>query len=81
MTKPVLAEFLAYEADAGVRSELVAALAELATGRRYFTYNAFNVLLDVDAEVVTVEDELDVTRSDTLPLEEFRSLLCGEGST
>jgi hypothetical protein len=75
MTRPVLAEFFAHEVDEYVRLELLTAIDELATGRRYFTYNVFNVLLDADGQIATVEDELDVQRSETVPLGSFGELL------
>lgn len=75
MTSPILAEFLAHEADAGVRQMLLSTIADLTEGRRYFTFNVFNVLVDADAGTATVEDELDVDRETTLSLDEFAVLL------
>ena len=81
MMRPPLDEFLAGEVDEFVRSELLAAIEQLDVGQRYFTYNAFNVLLDGDASTATVEDELDVNRQSTLGLDEFRNLLVARGAT
>lgn len=75
MTLSPLDEFLAYELDEWIRSELVAVINEMATGQRYFTYNAFNVLLDADASTVTVEDELDANRQSTVGLQGFGAML------
>lgn len=69
-----LDEFLAGEVSAVVRSELLAAIEQLGGGWRYFTYNAFNVLLDGGASTATIEDELDISRQDSLGLDEFRAL-------
>lgn len=74
MTLSPLDEFLAYELDEWIRSELVAVINEMATGQRYFTYNAFNVLLDADASTVTVEDELDANRQSTVGLQGFGAM-------
>ncbi|BCT75887.1 hypothetical protein SCMU_17330 [Sinomonas cyclohexanicum] len=71
----LLEEFLIHEADDDVRSELLSAIGQMKSGQRYFTYNTVNVLLDADRATVTVEDELDVDRADTVSLEEFESLL------
>ncbi len=72
-----LDEFLAGEVDEFIWTELLAAIEQLDVGQRYFTYNAFNVLLDADTGTATVEDELDVDRQSTLGLDEFRALLAG----
>lgn len=77
MLQTPLQEFLAGEADDFVRTELLAAIDQLDVGQRYFTYNAFNVLLDGDAFTATVEDELDVRRQSTVALDEFRALIVG----
>lgn len=74
-----LEEFIAGEVDDFVRTELLAAIDQLDDGQRYFTFNAFNVLLDSDAFTATVEDELDVNRHSTVALDEFRALLVGGG--
>jgi hypothetical protein len=75
MTQSPLDEFLAYELDEYIRSELLTAISQMATGQRYFTYNAFNVLLDADASTATVEDELDPNRQSVVDLQEFGAIL------
>lgn len=75
MPRPPLDEFLSGELNGYIRAQLLTAIEQLQTGRRYFTYNAFNVLLDAEADTVTVEDEFDVDRQSTVALEEFRKLL------
>lgn len=77
MTLPPLQDFIKHEADGFVRSELLSAIDQLDTGQRYFTYNTFNVLLDADTQLATVEDELDVERSETVALGAFAELLRG----
>ena len=74
-TDRLLEEFLKYEVDDYIRTQLRDAAASLITGSRYFTYNAFNVRLDVDSGTATVEDELDVNREVTLGLDAFLLLL------
>jgi hypothetical protein len=75
MTQSPLDEFLAYELDGNIRSELLEVINQMATGQRYFTYNAFNVLLDADASTATVEDELDANRQSVVGLQEFGAML------
>lgn len=77
MTRAPLEDFLIHEANDFVRSELLGAIDRLATGQRYFTFNTFNVMLDADAQIATVEDELDIERSETAPLVEFVRRLRG----
>ena len=75
MLRPPLDEFLTGELDDSVCAQLLTAIEQLQTGRRYFTYNAFNVLLDAELDTATVEDEFDVDRQTTVALDEFRTLL------
>lgn len=77
MTYLPLQDFLNHEADEFVRAELLGAIDQL-VGQRYFTYNTFNVLLDADTQLATVEDELDVERSEMVPLTTFADLLLRE---
>ncbi|GAB3152930.1 hypothetical protein GCM10027258_54840 [Amycolatopsis stemonae] len=74
MTLPLLKDFLVREADDFVRAELLGVIDQL-RGQRYFTYDTFNVFLDADAQLATVEDELDTERSETVPLGAFADLL------
>jgi hypothetical protein len=75
MAQTLLEEFLEHEADDYVRGQLLDAIRNLGDGRRYFTFNVFNVLLDAGSGTATVEDELDVNRRDTVPLTNFVQLL------
>lgn len=75
MSSSPLEEFLTLELDGYIRSELLAALTTPATGQRYFTYNAFNILLNADASTATVEDELDAKRQSVLDLHQSGTLL------
>ncbi|NOY55275.1 MAG: hypothetical protein GXP34_04730 [Actinobacteria bacterium] len=45
------------------------------SGTEYFTFNVFNVLIDADRGVVTVEDELDPAASCTTSRGSFVSRL------
>lgn len=49
-------EFVANELDDSSRAELLSALEHTKQGRRYFTYNAFNILVDAETSMVIVED-------------------------
>jgi hypothetical protein len=75
MMRPPLDEFLTGELNDFVRAQLLTAIDQLHTGRRYFTYNAFNVLLDAELDTATIEDEFDVDRQSTVALDDFRMLL------
>jgi hypothetical protein len=49
---------------------------DLPSGRRaYHTFNVFNVRIDPDARVVTVEDVLDPDREEGIDFAEFTRLL------
>lgn len=70
-----LDEFLTGELNDFIRRQLLAAIEQLQAGRRYFNYNTFNVLLDADTAMATVEDELDAGRQSTIPLGQFEELV------
>lgn len=70
-------DFMIHEADDFVRSELLDAIDQLELGQRHFTFNTFNVVLDIDHQSARVEDELDVERSETVSLGTFAQLLRG----
>jgi hypothetical protein len=70
MTASLLEEFLAEECTPHVVGVLIEA-AEGQSGERYFTFNRFNVRLDIDAGVATIEDELDPDIEFALPIDEF----------
>lgn len=72
--RPIV-EFVQYELNDHVRAQLRTALRDQHSGQRYFTFNASNVLLDLDAQTVTVEDEFDPSREDRLDLEAFTALI------
>ncbi|MGW0177287.1 hypothetical protein ACWDUM_25990 [Rhodococcus sp. NPDC003322] len=42
---------------------------------RYVTLDVFNVTIDGNADLVTIDDELDVTRSTEVELSEFKSAI------
>ncbi|MCP4655139.1 MAG: hypothetical protein GY856_06935 [bacterium] len=69
----VLTEFFANEFDDYVRDRV---RQELHAGRHaYFTFNIFNVRLDPEAAVATVEDVLDPDRTETVNLDEFTRMI------
>jgi hypothetical protein len=63
------------ELDAHVRAVLVTEIANRKSGRAYFTFNVVNVLVDVDAQSVTLEDELSSDVEVTVPLSQFAACL------
>ncbi len=50
--------FLEQDADPHV-ARLLRDAAKLERGERYFSFNRFNVRLDLDSQIATIEDELD----------------------
>ncbi|WGM22367.1 hypothetical protein QEH68_09435 [Paenarthrobacter sp. OM7] len=58
-----------------IRLQLLAGIEQLKSGRRYYEYNTFNILLDADRPTVTVVDEPDVHRESTLSFADFQVLL------
>lgn len=70
-----IGEFLAHEASSDVRSELLEEMGRRQTGRRVFTFNCFDVIVDDDAKSVTVDDVLDIERSATVSFSAFSALL------
>ena len=75
MTAPLVLRFLAEEGNEYVRSLLLEELAQPSGGAKYLTFNVFNVNLDFEAQLATVEDELDPDAVETLSLSDFRGLL------
>jgi hypothetical protein len=67
----LLDQFLAHELNDYVRSTLLDAAVVPIAGSKYFTFNAFNVLLDFERAIAVVENELDPTASETVDLSEF----------
>lgn len=69
----VLTEFLENELDDYVRERV---RQEVRAGRHaYLTFNIFNVLLDPEEGVATVEDVLDPDRTETLALDDFARMV------
>jgi len=75
MTECLVEQFLANEATPYVVDTLLAAISDPRNGPRYFTFNAFNVSIDFDGDLATIEDEFDPDVASILPLADLRSLL------
>lgn len=73
MSRSPIDEFLTGEVNGYIRVQLLTAIEQMQAGIRYFTYNAFNVLLDADASTAIVEDEFNIHAGDC------RCLLVGGG--
>lgn len=73
----VLEDFLDTDADSGICELLLTSIRNVSAQQRRleFTFNVCNVLIDFDTASVTVGDELDVTREQTVGLVEFESAL------
>jgi hypothetical protein len=67
--------FFSEEVDEYVRNLLDQELRSRSSGSRYLTFNVFNVNLDFDEGVATIEDELDPASSEVLSLDELRGRL------
>jgi len=72
---PLTVRFLDTEVTNYERDLLIRTASERTTGSEYFTFNVFNVRLDVDNQQVTVEDALDANVEETSPLSDFLSAL------
>ena len=76
MTTPaLLRRFFDDEADDYVRRTLLAEAARRETGRREFTFNVVDVLLDFDARTVTLSDVLTAGTELELPMDDFLARL------
>lgn len=69
----VVSEFFLNEFNPYVADVLRRGIADGAPA--YFTFNVFNVNLDPVVGLVTVEDELDPERVETLPLDDFARMV------
>ena len=67
--------FFAEEANDYVRGVLDRELSSRTSGSHYFTFNVFNVRLNFDHGLATIEDELDAGSSESLSLDELRRRL------
>jgi hypothetical protein len=84
MSDCLIDRFFEHEATEHVRDLLLGAIdAGQAEGTTYFTFNAFNVLLDYDRGSATIEDEFDVVAMCRIGFAEFarrlRSSATGSG--
>lgn len=70
-------QFFAEECDEHVRELLLREAERRQHGSRYFTFNRFNVRLDIDSASALIEDELDASASTTVSLGEFVERLRG----
>jgi hypothetical protein len=76
MSDCLMDRFFEHEATEHVRNLLLGAIdAGQAEGTRYFTFNAFNVLLDYDQGSATIEDEFDVLAMCRVGLADFAQRL------
>lgn len=70
MSSCLIDRFFAEEFNDHVRAVVEEAAAE-GVGARYLTFNVFNVAMDLDSGLVTVEDELDASAECTVSLALF----------
>jgi hypothetical protein len=77
MEPTLIDRFFREECNDYVRELLLEEIRTRSEGRRRFTFNVFNVLLDVDSGMVTVEDVLEPDADQSVPLSEFHARLLG----
>jgi hypothetical protein len=77
MPGALIDRFLAEDCTDSVRALLLHEIDARSSGRRYLTFNVFNVLLDFDTGIATIEDELDVESSWSIPPAAFGRRLRG----
>lgn len=74
--QPAPERFLAEElAAVGVIEVVREVLHRRSVGAEYLTFNVFNLRLDFDTRVATVEDELEPDEEERLPLDDFAALI------
>lgn len=73
----LLEQFITQECTAHVRRLLEDAIADVATLRHHLEFNRFEVTIEHDANIVTLEDVIDPTEAGVarVPLAEFTSAL------
>lgn len=76
MYEYIVDTFFADEATPRVRELLLTAINSSPSGvRPYFTFNAFNLLLDFDLNEATIEDEFDSDVAYVMSIDEFKARL------
>lgn len=70
MSACLIDRFFVEEFDDYVRARIEEAV-EVSIGLRYLTFNVFNIILNLDEQRVTVEDELDSSAECTVGLSSF----------
>lgn len=75
MAAPLVLRFLKEECNEYVRSLLLTEMGRPSGAAKYLTFNVFNVNLNFEQQLATVEDELDPESEETLPLSDFQALL------
>jgi hypothetical protein len=71
----IVDRFLAEEVDDHVKDVLGRELQSRESGSRYFTFNVFNVRLDFNADTATIDDELEPSSVESVPLAVLRKRL------
>jgi hypothetical protein len=72
---PLTLRFLDLEVTAFERDLMLRAARERTRGIEHFSFNIFNVLIDVDRKVVTIEDDLDSEIEEEADMDEFLAAL------
>jgi hypothetical protein len=72
---PLALRFLDLEVTAHDRDLMLLAARERTQGIEHFSFNIFNVLIDVDRNVVTIEDDLDADSEEEVSMDEFLTTL------
>jgi hypothetical protein len=75
MTMSLIDEFLADECNPHVVGVIRNELANRPGGEAYLTFNRFNLRLDVDNGIATIEDDLDPDSEMSLPIADLLARL------
>lgn len=73
LSESLLDRFAAEELNDYVRGVLSAELKTRKTGRRRFTFNVFDVVLDMDSRTATIDDVLEADSTQSVPLVQFQA--------
>lgn len=72
---PLVDEFLADECNPHVVGVIRKEVASRRSGEAYLTFNRFNLRLDIDRGIATIEDDLDPDSELSLPIDDLLAQL------
>ena len=72
---PLTARFFSEELDTSLADDILELVRERTSGQSYLELNVFNLRIDIDAALVTVEDELDPESEEMVELPDFIAMI------